>query len=56
MAEQCLLDSYLYQVIRMGSVHLRDTKITTNNLPIRVCPFKFSMAVADQEIHVIILR
>lgn len=39
--------THLCEVIRMVSVHLSDAKTTTNNLQIRVCQFKFSMAVAD---------
>lgn len=31
---------YLCKVIRMASVHLSDTKITTNNLQITVCQFE----------------
>lgn len=45
---------YLCKVIRMVSVHFSDMKITTNNLQIRVCQFKFSMAAAE-EIDMIIL-
>lgn len=53
-AEQCFLDLYPRQVIMgMVSAHLSDMRIITNNSPVRIRQFQFSMALADEEIHII---